>query len=201
MEILKTGNSKLALFGLLLILIIFPVVGVWNTFNAARHRKITLSEMPKIQKLENFAFQRTDGKLLSVDSLRDRLTLLVQFDAQNQAKNNKIVEILSKMDEQFGKLEQTQFYVFADSAIGADRQINARVRDLSNFVFVAQSPTDKGFAFKQAHQFAVVDTSATVRNYYNIEDETSIQKMVRHFPFLIPVKKAAQPKVGKQDEK
>ncbi len=201
MDILKTGNSKLALFGLLLIIIVFPVVGVWNTFNAARHRKITLSEMPKLQKLENFSFNRTDGKSLSIDSLRERLTLLVQFDPQNQAKNTKIVEILSKMDEQFGKLEQTQFYVFADSAVNANQQIQSRVRDLSNFVFVAKSPTDNGFAFKEGHQFALADTAATIRNFYNVDDETSIQKMVRHFPFLIPVKKAAQPKVGKQSEK
>lgn len=197
----KNRNWGSALIVVLLIIVI-PVIGVFNDYRGVQYRRETKSELKNLGILPDFKFQNIQNQTITKDSLQNLLTVVATISSKNVQASEAMLETFKKMDEQFGKIELTRFLLLTDSTTWLQDKLAKNISDLSNFYIVRQ-PTEGGqlLNFSTPTSMALVDNKLEIRNFYDIANKEEAKKLARHFQFLMPIKKEPKPEIRKQEEK
>ena len=106
----EKNYSKLQLFAVLTILIIFPLLS-WVYLKAGLdYQRETRAELINYGELPEFRFTNFKGEEFNRDSLKSEMAVL-SFIGENEAYNKTMLEMMQKLHTQFGKSNNLQFLV------------------------------------------------------------------------------------------
>lgn len=185
-----------------LLIVIIPVIGVINDYRGVQYRRETKAQLQNLGKLPNFNIQVSENQAITNDTLQGLLTVVAAISSKNPQATETLLNTFKKMDDQFGKIELTRFLIFTDSTTWLRDILTKRMTDISNFSIVP-TPTEgrQIINLPTPTSMALVDANLEIRNFYDMTTADAGKKLVRHFQFLIPVKKQPKPEIRQQGEK
>jgi len=232
----EKNYSKIQLFGVLTILIIFPLLS-WVYLKAGLdYQKETRAELIDYGQLPEFRFTNFNGKEFNRDSIESEMAIL-SFIGENEAYNNTMLKMMQQLHTQFGKSNNLQFLVMPLQkskaspqylkALANEYKLNDVVQQhfLSGKILAIRNWLGSGIKVpveKQVNEkevttwkleenhsgeiidypyFVLVDTSHTIRNYYNYNNYDEVQRMVEQIAIVLPQPKERDAIIQREKEK
>ena len=193
--------------GLLLLLVVLPGGSWFYLRNGLDYRIEALEELEDIGKVPSTIsiYTQADENPIDGDYLKGKVTV-AGYIPEGATERNRMIEVLSKLHEQFDERDDVVFlsYVKADST--ADLKSRAVALNLVDGQQwrLAELPASETleFYFKENYHFpdvtlpllesipyvALVDTSLMVRHFYNCMENKDMGRLVEHIALILPRK-------------
>jgi hypothetical protein len=182
----------------MILLFVLPAVSWIYLRQGLDYRKKSLSELKDLGKTGNFELKNQKNLLVSPGLLRGKVTV-VQFLPSDPAEGKAKVERLAGIHENFDDTEDVVFLSFVPkdttvSLLDLARRLNIK-DDNQWFLMYADSAELAGLTssvYRPAdpqHELTLVDTSLTVRKYYDIRQNAAMGRLVEHISIVIPEQK------------
>lgn len=198
-------------FALGLLLIVAPV-GSWYYLNKGyNERKEALDQLQDYGKIEVINSVDTDGQLITKDSLQQRFSIVGFTDNfSTEAQIMKHTELLYKQFGKDGGVALVTYLSGADSvSLSAYASENASKKD--GFWYLVNLPKEQyqqmrnqiyPDSLRSGNYFAFVDTSLTIRNYYDVTDISRVGELAKHVAmFVAPTKARPDLEFRREQEK
>ena len=104
----KKNYTKIQLFGVLTILILFPLLSWYYLQQGLNYQRSTRAELSDYGKLAPFRYTNLKGQEFNLDSLEGQMAVL-SFIGENDTDNNTMLKLLQQLHDQFGKSDNLQF--------------------------------------------------------------------------------------------
>ena len=104
----ERNYSKVQLFAVLTIMIIFPLMSWYYLQQGLNYQRSTRAELSDYGKLAPFYCTNLKGQEFNLDSLESQMVLF-SFIGDNEADNKTMLKVLQKLHVQFGKTNNLQF--------------------------------------------------------------------------------------------
>ena len=182
----------------MVLLFVLPAVSWLYLRQGLDYRKKSLSELKDLGKAGNFELKNQKNVVVSPGLLRGKVTV-VQFLPADPAEGKAKVERLAGIHENFDDTEDVVFLSFVPrdttaSLLDLARRLNIK-DDNQWFLMYADSAELAGLtssAYRPAdpqHELTLVDTSLTIRKYYDIRQNAAMGRLVEHISIVIPEQK------------
>ncbi|MEM6963117.1 MAG: SCO family protein [Bacteroidota bacterium] len=213
-------KSKFQIFVLFIILIGFPALSWYYLKSGFDYQMTARAELKDYGNLTTFSFTDMEGKELNQDSLKSKMVVLA-FLGKNDEINNDMLEIIGRLNQQFGDNESLRLLV---GTLQPERDSLAKLKQvftsgnyIADQVVLYRGDKDKiqrwlGKEIKipvewienedGVHDirivendnpeledypfFVVTDTKHKIRNFYHIQKQPEIHRMVEHIALLLP---------------
>ncbi len=197
--------------------VVFPALSWYYLQKGANYRINALKEIRQnLGKTGAFYCAPINWKPLNQDSLKGRITI-VNF----VKKDGQFTDIQSitaqKLHDQFGERHDIFFISLlenADSTEAAAYYAKQKIKRINKSYFVVPGndvlkkswlenfkySLKDDFSQKECPYYVYVDSDGTIRNYYDVNDENQIKKMVEHIAMKIFDKKE-NPRLTREIEK
>ncbi len=198
----QMGLIQLA--GVFLLLVIFPLGSWYYLRTGLDYRLQAMQEMKDYGKMPGFALYNYNDSLINAERFAEGLVVGYFFSGRHE---NLYAEKLAKLHEQFDERDDVFFLAFADT-ITANRgrmeqfaTTHTLVDDEQNF-YLLGSPEEVGRLAEGSHipfeesgmslsdnSLLFFADSLMVRGVYDMEEEGSMKRLVKHMTLNIPPKK------------
>ncbi len=185
---IKKIITKLAL---LLFLVVLPL-GSWLFLNSgANVYRGYMADLKDYGKMPTFDNKNVDGEKISQDKYAKALTI-VGFRNEDDEEENTIGMmryVYDQFTENAGVLFLTVNTSVRDTSFDFNSYANQYGIDINKWSYINDEDYHNGFKEKErgevSEQFALIDTSMTVRNYYS-QDTTMVNRMITTMSLIMP---------------
>lgn len=216
-------KNFIQLIALFLMLIVLPA-GSWyylqSGFDYQKQARAELLDYGKIPA--NTKLLSTEGQELTLSDSKHQLSIF-SFVSKDKL-NNERVENWKKLYEQFEETGRAKFFLGALDTL-VDFSTFEQLPRNENCVYLNAENSKKIIAHLEEPQLkteringgkyqtqkindwtnynytAIVDTTFTIRNYYQIDEMESLKRMVEHLAILVPREKSKKPVLIREKEK
>jgi hypothetical protein len=180
------------------LLFVLPAVSWLYLHQGLDYRKKSISELKDLGKAGNFELKNQKNLPVSQGLLRGKVTV-AQFLPADLAEGKAKVERLAGIHENFDDTEDVLFLSFVPkdttfSLLELARQLN--IRDDNQWFLMyadsAQMAELSSLVYRPAdpmNELILVDTSLTIRKYYDIRQNAAMGRLVEHISIVIPEQK------------
>jgi hypothetical protein len=207
----------LSLSMLALMIIVFPGLSWYYLRKGADYRIAALKELKQdLGKIGSFSGQPANWKMITPDSLKGRITIvnIIKKDGQLAEKQTLTAK---KLHEQFGERRDIIFLSLLEGADSLTAYNYYRAQKIKRFnttyfVFAGDQQVKNNwlqtFSFGQKGDFTntenpyyvYIDIDGTVRNFYDVNEEAQVKKLVEHTAMKVFDKKE-NPRLSRELEK
>jgi hypothetical protein len=219
MEEIKSqkGPARLITFGLLLfILIISPALSWYYLRSGVDYRKNSLSELKDYGKLDCTSWRLIGRSPITSDSLKGRI-VIAQLVNPSGALGAKSTEVMNKLFDQFKDRRDVVLFTAlthcdSSSALAYAKQHNPK--RYANYWFSTLSDAEiapmlqslklaqKGdFSQQECPYFVYTNMEGTVSNFYDVNDNQQLGRLVEHIAMKLTIDKFETPKIQRDKEK
>ncbi|MCB0634458.1 MAG: hypothetical protein R2824_32750 [Saprospiraceae bacterium] len=201
----KSSRTIFQFGALVMLLIVFPAVSWYYLNSGLQYRKAAMEELDDYGTFPNAPWTFADGSVISPSFLQGKMILAHVLPAAGQELDEQFGHTLQKLHHQFDERNELVFLslVPGDSAQVAQRAEQFKTTYSLNDgaqIFFLQVGKDKLEDIRsrilqpredidQDVLFLLTDTSATIRRYYDVREESEIKRLVEHIALLLPLKK------------
>lgn len=150
-------------------------------------------------KLPEFTIVGPEGEAISSSALNGGLVVVNFFPEGDENLKAKLGDYLYRLHDQFDDRNEVAFVTHLRDSAQAEAFLQKyELTDKEQCFFV---PGGKDFPAKYAHEglpdwkgqtiypyFLLADSSLTIRNFYDMRQDTSIKRLVEHMAMIIPRK-------------
>jgi len=211
-------TNKLQVFGILTILILFPLMSWYYLKTGYNYQMDARGELKDYGKTPTFRLVDNNGNAFSNDSIGNTMAV-ISFLGKDENTDQQLLEVMQKLNTQFGdnknlklligtlqpefdspsKLNDifTKYNLAEDqhtlltgdkSALqklaGVDLQVPLKwipIENKADSIFFERVPNIEDYPF-----FVLIDRKQTVRNYYKVNSEDQVKRMVEHIAIMLP---------------
>lgn len=209
----KSARTIFQLGALVLLLIVFPAASWYYLNSGLQYRRSTMAELKEYGNFPSENWTLVDGSQLSKTFLSKKM-LLAHFmpDSDHPELLTQYGETLRRLYDQFEERNELVFLTLLHGDTATTRRRtgtfveNYELEDPEQVFFVQLddqkfSELKKGALLpksdaetelmnpESAAYFLLTDTTATIRRYYDIREESDIKRLVEHIALLLPFKK------------
>ncbi|PHN05011.1 hypothetical protein CRP01_18460 [Flavilitoribacter nigricans DSM 23189 = NBRC 102662] len=194
-----------------MLLIVFPAASWYYLNSGLQYRRSTMAELKEYGTFPSENWPLADGSQLSEEFLKKKMLLAHQMpDAGHPELVKRYGETLRRLHDQFEERDELIFLTLlhGDSArVGQQLMPFAETYELEDQphqFFIRLDDNEFASLGKEVLQpkseaasdleepsafFLLTDTTATIRRYYDIREESDIRRLVEHIALLLPFKK------------
>lgn len=179
------------------VLFIFPAIAWFSLQSGLDHHVKSKSELKQLGSVADFSAKDQSNALISPQALRGKVSVLNFLPADPAASKN-LAERMAKVHQSYNETEDVNFVSFipVDSTVTLlDRAIGLGIKDAAQWHLVGL-PLDEwtrlstnAFKLPDPTSVTLVDTSMTVRNYYDVHSNPAMGRMVEHIALVLPKQK------------
>ncbi len=200
MEEEKEKSSRNPAIAILIFLVLFVLpAGALYFLNAGKNfRQDYLKDLSDMGKVAAFNLPNQDNLPVNPDMLKGKVSI-VHFLSGNPAEAKEKVGRISKLHQSFDDTDDVVFLTFmpADSATSLrDEAARLGIVDNQQWYLIGaekgnlEKIAQQGFKLKDPfNSIALVDTTLTIRNQYNINENEEMGRLVVHISMIIPKQK------------
>jgi len=104
----EKNYSKIQLFAVLVIMIIFPLLSWFYLKQGLDYQRSTRSELVNYGKLAPFGLSNLKGQEFNLDSLKSQMAV-ISFIGENDSDNKTMLKMQQQLHDQFGKSNNLHF--------------------------------------------------------------------------------------------
>lgn len=216
-----SGKIQVAI---LVFFIVFMPLGSWYYLQSGfNYHKKLMSDLKDYGKIPEFNLLTQNGDSLNSNDLHGKI-MIVNFYAENKPSTALTTDYARKILSQFKNRTDLIFLFHSlnpemqhDSLLKAvaekENLLNHQVYFLSGdevetaelFTLGYKIPMPEKKAAGQLPEecpfFVLIDTNLTIRNYYDVNDKTSMDRLVEHLAIILPREKKSKAERIPQKEK
>ncbi len=187
-----------------LILVVLPVGSLLYLRSGWFERYNALQELKDMGSMPVFEAKNQAGETINNQNLKGKYVVLGKIDSFS--KGNKVLEQSKKLFEQFGNSKEIALctYVSDYDSLAINQFMETLTQDtVSRWYFLYDDDRIKSvFEASTDSHLALIDTSLTVRNFYNTITDDEIGLMAKHIAmFVAPLKRRAELEFRREKEK
>ncbi len=198
MEEISTGRKVVNYVALFLFLVVLPL-GSWFFLNTgANFYRGVMAELDEYGSLPDFNVMNAKGENITRKNYEGALTII---GFRNKVEDEKSLGMMKYIYDQFTENPGVLFMT-VDSAkdstdvLDFDSYANRFGIDKDKWIYVRDDEFTRTFKTKEKHSlkknFALVDTSMMVRNYYPYDDSLKMNRLITTMSLLMPRPEKAQ---------
>ncbi len=204
MENNKTGGLFQRLV-LMAMIVVVPGVSWYFLYNGMQYRKKSLSELSDYGVVAPFSAKSLNTKLITQDSLVDKITVVAFVTNQNDADEQLMLKNQEKLYTQFQERKDVYFLTFVEADSSATYEIAKKGNLLKSRSYVMSCNAEeikkymndfKVSEFSKPYlKFVFLDSSTKIRKMYEANDPEVLKRMVEHIAMKLPLEKTPYPVV------
>ena len=211
-----TTQQKVTAGILTIILLVFPILSWLNLQNGVNKRKEIKAELKDLGKLPDFNLLNQHGVPVTKAQFKGNISIVNFFSTQGKGIQSSL-ESFKKL-EQFNKIDSLCFWlVTTNPKLDSPATLlqfaqNHGIKDFRKYNLLTGTDEEvkkftdaygfeAGMNLSDVSQFALLDTTCTLRNRYDGSKLADMQRLVRHAAFIYPLKKVEKPEVKHQPQK
>ena len=191
----------------ILILAGLPLISWYVLRQGFDYHKSALEELKDLGKVSPALL--TDSPAQKI--LSQKLSIAGRIHPQNQ---EDILTVFTKLNQQFESSGDAVFLIFYPSQYTAvqiqsmQRQYDLTVKN--SVIFIPDTLAQNAYNLhthcsdwpeQPCSVLAVADTSATIRQYYNLQEEGRLKRLIEHVAIILPRDPPRKPELRRQREK
>jgi len=191
---------------LFLMLLLMPALSWYYLKKGEQYQVEMRAELKDYGKLPQFklpAVLSTDT--LQSEALHNKVVIAKTLDAQELEQSEDLLFTLGSLHEQFDERDDVVFLLhtsIADtSKIGAFLRKNKLADAEQIWITPADQSVIKAYTFPKTGMAAIVDTTGTIRRYYNYRDGNEVRRLTEHVTVLMHRDKKNDPYLKREKEK
>lgn len=197
-------NKVVQFLALGLILIVLPVGSLLYLRNGWFERYNALQELKDLGEMPAFEAQTQSGKMIANKQLKGRYVVLGKMDTFDES--SAIIDQSKKLFEQFGNSKEIALCTYVDQydSLAINTFTDAIVQDTTSKWYFLHGDKDILSIFDTipTGHLALIDTSLTVRHFYDTASDDEIGLMAKHIAmFVAPLKRRAELEFRREKEK
>ncbi len=193
-------RSKRIAISVLVVVILFVLPGgSWLYLQRGLdYRKASLAELQDLGKTGDFQLKNQKNLMISPEMLRGRVSV-VNFLPEDKETGKSLSERIAKIHQSFDDTEDVIFLSFmpADSSAQLlDIANSMGIKDDKQWFLIGTENSEWQRLAKEVYKIpnpengvALVDTSMTIRKYYDINVNQDMGRLVEHISIVIPQQK------------
>lgn len=206
----KSARTIFQLGALVMLLIVFPAASWYYLNSGLQYRRSAMAELKAYGTFPSKTWTLVDGSPLSEAFLQKKMLLAYQLPAANDPELvSRYGETVRRLHDQFEERDELIFLALlhGDSTVSADQAtafaenyelenqqqqffIHLEDREYTSLNEGVLQPQNGSESDLEPSAFLLLtDTTATIRRYYDIRQETEIKRLVEHIALLLPFKK------------
>ncbi len=202
----KRNNKILQTIALLLFLVGLPLGSWYYLQRGLDYRLDAMEELKTYGEAPDFELTTADDSLLTKGDLRGKLVVAAFLTTAEKERPDRYGEVLSKLLDQFGEGNNFKMLVHGTDTLADTPRALLRFAathrltdedvchflppELPAFEKLAREgyrlPLDAGTELRDNPYLALADSSLTIRNYYDITEESQVRRLVEHIAMIIP---------------
>ena len=201
---MKKWINALLLFGML---IVMPALSWYYLKKGEQYQVNMRAELKDYGKTASFELPT----LLDADTfntatgLANKVAIVKVIEEKDWNQNADLAFALGSLHTQFNERNDVIFLLH--TALQDTGRVGAFLRkykmaDPAQVIVTTSNPNlIEGYHFPQAGMFAIVDTTGTIRRYYNYRDGNEIRRLTEHVTVLMHRDKSNDPYLNREKEK
>ncbi len=193
-------RSKRIAISVLVVVILFVLPGgSWLYLQRGLdYRKASLAELQDLGKTGDFQLKNQKNLMISPEMLRGRVSV-INFLPEDKEMGKSLSERIAKVHQSFDDTEDVIFLSFmpADSSAQLlDIANSMGIKDDKQWFLIGTDNDEWQRLAKEVYKIpnpengvALVDTSMTIRKYYDINANQDMGRLVEHISIVIPEQK------------
>ena len=193
----KVDKRRKIVIGTMVVVVLFILpAGSWFYLQSGlNYRNKTLSELGDVGKITDFTLLNQNGLTVSAESMRGRISV-VNFLQDDVTASRAVNERISKLHESFDKTDDVVFLTFIptdNSSTLLQMASELGIKDhKQHFLLGAPAPewqrlvSDVFRVENPGSGVALVDTSLSIRNYYDVNSNKDMGRLVEHIALIVP---------------
>ena len=185
---------------LYLLLFGFPIASWYYLDSGLNYRKDAMAELNDLGPIPGFEITTQSGDQLTSEVLKKKIVIAGIVPMDNSSTQQAFGDFFKKLHAQFNERDDVAFVGHMLTENNADREqfINQyELNDPEQCHFLLTNTTvgkklysqyhfPEGMDAKQSSFVALVDTSSTIRKYYNVLEMKERKRLVEHIAFILP---------------
>ena len=200
MEENKKKKTQQVLMAILVtsMLFIFPAASWYYLQSGLNHRKKALAELTQFGKAGDFQLKNQNNLLISQQGIRGKVSIVSFFPAEKTTAR-ELADRMAKVHQSFNEVDDVVFLSF----IPADTSVQLlplaqelSIKDNKQWYLLGTSQEEwKRLATESYHlpnlenSVVLVDTSLTIRKYYDIHNNEDMGRLVEQTVLILPQQK------------
>lgn len=180
------------------LLFLFPALSWYYLQTGLNHRKKALSELNELGKVGPFQLKNQSNLIISNEGLKRKVTI-VNFIPANKTIARNLTDRIAKVHQSFNEVDDVIFLSFtpADTSVQLiDMARELAIEDHKQWYLLGTTPEEWQRLATEAYKLpkvensvALVDTSGTIRNYYDVNINQEMGKLVEQTVLILPKQK------------
>lgn len=199
------GNKIRSIFNivaLFLMVIALPALSWYYLKRGFDDRIATMGEIQDFGKIPSFSLSTTSGETISENDLERNVVVASFLSTEHPELRSIYGKRLNKLQDQFHDRNRVKFAIHqvGDTSNTSDRlkqfakayELNNKpaVLLLNNGAQLATSayklPLEQKIKLEDNPYLVLIDTTLTIRNYYDVRAEEEMKKLVHHLTMILP---------------
>ncbi|MFK7979321.1 MAG: SCO family protein [Saprospiraceae bacterium] len=181
----------------------FPMVSWYYLNEGYKYRIAIIKELDQnLGTPPAFKMVNQTGQLVDNDFMKEKVIVANFMDLKEQEGSKASMQKLYNIQDQFDKKDDILFYTYikADAlkavqdyvntlAIKEEKQWNFLTgtnAQMEQFIQAFPFPENSAKAYAGSSTVAIVDTSSTIRFFYDINNDKEVSKLIEHIANLMP---------------
>lgn len=194
------NKSKRTIITILVMVILFVLpAGSWLYLRRGLdYRKESMAELSDLGKVSGFQLKNQRNLLVTPEKIRSKVSV-VHFLSADFEKNKEHTDRIAKVHQSFNDTEDVLFLSFvpADSTTKMlDLAISMGITDDKQWYLIGTDEAEWQRLANDVYKIpnpendvVLVDTSLTIRKYYDINQNKDMGRLVEHIAIVIPEQK------------
>ncbi|MDX2071506.1 MAG: hypothetical protein SFV55_23960 [Haliscomenobacter sp.] len=191
---------------LFLMLLVMPALSWYYLKKGERYQVEMRAELKDYGKLPKFSLPKLlENDSLSSADLQNTVIIAKELDVQELEQDEDLIFALSSLHTQFDDRYDVLFLLHTtvqDSGkVGAFLRKN-QLADPEQVLITSSTPElIQSYSFPKASMAAIIDTTGTIRRYYNYRDGNELRRLTEHVTVLMHRDKKNDPYLNREKEK
>jgi len=196
----------------------FPLVSWYYLNEGYKYRISILEELDqKLGTPPTFKLINQEGRSIDNSAMKEKV-IVTNFMALDEAEASKVnMEKLYNIQDQFDKKDDILFYTYikADSLQAVQNYVNSLAikeekqwyfltgtdNQMDNFIKAFPFPQPSSKSYMGNSTVAIIDTSSTIRFFYDINNNKEVSKLIEHIANLMPQAPPEEARMKRELEK
>jgi cytochrome oxidase Cu insertion factor (SCO1/SenC/PrrC family) len=180
------------------LVLIFPALSWYYLQTGLNHRKKALSELKELGKAGDFQLKNQSNLLISSRNMKGKVSI-VNFLPGDRAAAKTLADRIAKVQQSFDEVGDVVFLSFipADTSVQLiDLAKELGIDDAGQWYLLGTNAGEWDRLAKEAYKMpdlqnsvALVDTTGTIRNYYDINANQEMGRLVEQTVLILPMQK------------
>jgi len=200
MEEQKTNKKRRVVVSVLVIAILFVLpAGSWFYLQQGLdYHKKSRAELQDLGKAGQFELKNQKNLMVSPQMVRGKVSV-VHFLPEEQAAGKALTDRMAKVHESFDDTQDVLFFSFIQTDSSSqllDMAQSLGIKDGDQWYLIGTEKNEWERLAREVYKIpdpasgvALVDTSMTIRKYYDINVDKDMGRLVEHIAIVIPQQK------------